>query len=291
MNEGRWDERGWQEYEVASFAEFHKVLEDVETQLPRALYGQVLYRGQEKSRWDLKPGIGRYLQTYKNSGLSEKRILVEEWNLVRDFRRQAGAYLERMPKDGWEVWVLAQHHGIPTRLLDWTHSPLAALYFAVEKPSKDNEDDDSAVWLLYLPKAVLPATEERRPKAIAEAYGVSSSDPILPHPMDVKEVSAYMPGYEVPRVRAQLGIFTVHPHPTEPLQGSNLPDRARLYKVVVKNYAREQIKRTLANYGIFRQTLFPDLAGLADSLRWQKIGVLENPAGEPTPEETESSPP
>jgi FRG domain-containing protein len=106
--EGRWDERGWQEYEVASFPEFHDVLEDVQRQLPiRWLYGQVVYRGQEKVNWPLQTGIGRHLQTYKDSGCAKERLLVEEWNLVREFRRQAGAYLGRMPKDGWEVWVIA----------------------------------------------------------------------------------------------------------------------------------------------------------------------------------------
>lgn len=99
--------------------------------------------------------------------------------------------------------------------------------------------------------------------------------------MNVEEVRAYMPGHEVPRVRAQLGVFTVHPDPTEPLQPAHLPDTARLGKVVVKNSARQQIKFTLANYGISRQTLFPDLDGLAESIRWTKIGAMENPAGDP----------
>jgi hypothetical protein len=94
--------------------------------------------------------------------------------------------------------------------------------------------------------------------------------------MNVEEVRAYMPGYEVPRVRAQLGVFIVHPDPIEPLQGETLPDGARLFKVAVKDSARKQIRFTLANYGIFRQTLFPDLAGLAESVRWTKIDALED---------------
>jgi hypothetical protein len=76
-------------------------------------------------------------------------------------------------------------------------------------------------------------------------------------------------------------VLTVHPDPIEPLQGATLPDGAQLFKVVVKNDSREEIKFTLANYGIFRQTLFPDLTGLAESIRWTKIGALENPAQEP----------
>ena len=261
------------EYKIASFANFHKVLEDVEKQLPRALYGQVLYRGQAKAGWELKPGIGRHLETYETHALDKQRLLLDEWRMVQDFRRQAGAYLGRMPDEGWEAWVLAQHHGLPTRLLDWTHSPLAALYFAVERPSKDNDNDDSAVWLLYMPTQFIPPPEVHVPKEWKNK--VDRSDTYRPHPLDVEEVRGYMPGNEVPRVRAQLGVFTVHPNPTEPLQATNLPDRARLYKVVVKNHAREQIQLTLANYGIFRQTLFPDLDGLAESIRWTRVGVLE----------------
>ena len=252
---------------VASFAEFHEALEDMEKQLGVPLYGQTLYREQEKAGWGLVPGIGRNLKVYEARGCDKNKMLADEWRMVQDFRRQAGAYLGRMPDEGWEVWVLAQHHGIPTRLLDWTHSPLAALYFAVEKPSKDDDKADSAVWLLYLPGGFIPPP---------------GADADRPHPMDVEEVSGYLPGHEVPRVRAQSGVFTVHPQPTEPLQAAHLSDdRARLGKVVVQNSARQQIKFTLANYGISRQTLFPDLDGLAEFIRWTRIGALENPAGEP----------
>jgi len=273
MDEGHKDKGVLKEYEVTCFTRFHEVLEDVQSQLSVPLYGQVLYRGHAKARWDLKPGIGRNLAVYKAYSNPKEQMLDDEWRMVQDFRRQAGAHLGRRLEDGWEAWVLAQHHGIPTRLLDWTHSPLAALYFAVDTPSKDNDNDDSAVWLLYLPKGFLPAPDLELP----ESFEVPSSDAKCPHPLDVEEVRGYIPGHEVPRVRAQAGVFTVHPDPTEPLEATNLPDKAQLYKVVVPNRAREQIKFTLANYGIFRQTLFPDLTNLAESIRWTRIGSLENP--------------
>lgn len=258
MEESCKEKRVLTEHVVASFAEFHEALEMIEKEIGVRLYGQTLYRGQEKAEWGLVPGVGRNLNVYKAYNLDKQKMLNDEWRMVQDFRRQAGAYLGRMPDDGWEVWVLAQHHGIPTRLLDWTHNPLAALYFAVEKPSKDNEDDDSAVWVLYLPTGFIPPTGANNPP-----------------PMKVKEVRGYMPGHEVPRVRAQSGVFTVHPKPTEPLQAAHLPKGARLGKVVIQNRARQQIKLTLANYSISRQTLFPDLDGLADFIRWTRIGVLE----------------
>ena len=134
-----------EEYSVSSFAEFHGVLESVEEHHGATNYG-TLYRGQKDARWGLKPGIGRPLEVYEARGYSLSDLLRDEDRMVQLFRRQAAAFLGRMSKDGWEAWVLAQHHGIPTRLLDWTFSPLAALYFAVER----GFDGDNAVWMLYL---------------------------------------------------------------------------------------------------------------------------------------------
>ena len=241
-------------YSVSSFAEFHEVLESVEERHGAPIYG-TLYRGQEDAQWGLTPGIGRHLKVYESRGYSLNDLLRDEDRMVQLFRRQAAAFLGRMPKDGWEAWVLAQHHGIPTRLLDWTFSPLAALYFAVER----GFDGDSAVWMLYLPTKFIPPTDDD-----------------LVHPKDVTEVRGYLPGHEVPRVRAQSGVFTTHPRPTKPLSVEHLPTKAKLSKVVVEKSARKKLKETLAHYGISRQTLFPDLDGLAEFIRWTKIDALHH---------------
>src|ERR1035438_8997770 len=68
-------------------------------------------------------------------------LLNVEKLMMADFERQQLPFAEFEPKDAWDLLALAQHHGLPTRLLDWTYSALAALWFCVEKPPKKDERD------------------------------------------------------------------------------------------------------------------------------------------------------
>jgi hypothetical protein len=56
--------------------------------------------------------------------------------MLREFERLSLPFTEFEPKDEWDLLALAQHHGLPTRLLDWSYSALTALWFCVKKPPK-----------------------------------------------------------------------------------------------------------------------------------------------------------
>lgn len=70
-----------------------------------------------------------------------------EEHVLRNFIRYSRPHLDAArPHDDWELLIAAQHHGVPTRLLDWSYSPLVAAFFATRPPS--GEDRDRAVWRL-----------------------------------------------------------------------------------------------------------------------------------------------
>src|SRR5688572_33104522 len=74
----------------------------------------VVYRGVKSTSYKLIPKIGRYKTLHSRDRVNEERAI------LRLFREQAFPYLTFIPENDWEWLAIAQHHGLPTRLLDWT---------------------------------------------------------------------------------------------------------------------------------------------------------------------------
>jgi len=108
--------------------------------------GRWIFRGHSRADWDLRSGLERAIARFDMGGRTVAEL---EGGLVRQFARRAHHYLADAPKrDSWVEWLaLMQHHGAPTRLLDFTYSFYVALFFALE----DMEPEEPcAVWALDL---------------------------------------------------------------------------------------------------------------------------------------------
>mgnify|MGYP001596641294 FL=1 len=143
-----------------------------------------------------------------------------------------------MPTDNWEWLALAQHHGLPTRLLDWTRNPLVAAYFAVEQA----HDEDSAIYIFQDP------------------YTINTTK--NPDPLKIEKVMKFIPNHVTKRITVQAGVFTVHPKPIAKFNDS------RIKKIIIAKESRGDLKKELFKYGIHRASLFPDLEGLTKHICW-----------------------
>lgn len=177
-----------------------------------------------------------------------------EYNLLHRFRRHAHSVLKR-ETSLWETITLAQHHGLPTRMLDWTSNSLAALYFAAESQASE----DGAVFAF------------RPIKQFTEYLCVHRDEPLFQkhvrEPLKVVGIKIIFPMMSSDRLVAQSGAFTIQ-KPWKPLdeqadakfRRGNL-DIVVMFKWRLPKECKVKVLDQLNRTGIHHRSLFPDLAG------------------------------
>ncbi len=243
------------------------------------------FRGHPEKCENLTPKIFR--PEYITRNVVEPHT---EYSVIEYFKRVAPALTQNIPnQDDHCDWLfLMQHHGAPTRLLDWTENALVALYFAVRNflDGKDGElwaiypyflnkegygfngiATQSNAILQYLAKepylAITPISDnQERQEKLAKEFGLSE---IPQYPL------ALYPTMNFSRMVNQLSTFTIHPSPSILRQKNTILDllgdnKKYLVRYIIPYDSKRELIQDLKTLGISRRTLFPDLDGLSQTI-------------------------
>lgn len=200
------------------------------------------FRGQANKEWKLLPKAGRpeyYLPNDRDLGR------FNAWD------KKAIGYAP-LPEKDLDKLALAQHHGLATRLLDWTMNPLVATYFACESSS----DTDGIIYIFEPPE-----------KFVTEETSIS-------HLKAENGIYGYMPKAISPRILSQRGLFTVHCDASSVIQSTTsrwFDDKASLYSVIIPASIKANLIAHLSDYGIDKSFLFPDLDGLSEHINFETL--------------------
>jgi FRG domain len=218
----------------------------------------LLYGGQRSSKWNLLPSIAIKLKNRRN----EKKCFGQlERELFEDFRKRTFPFLQSVPESRLDWLTLAQHHQLPTRLLDWSANAFTALWFAVNRgtivraaPGRPDDDKYGAVWIFQTQRHDWVEPEQE------ESLDIFNPPKLL----------VYMPRSVTGRVPAQFGFFTIHPDNNghfEPLN-HDARYRSRVKKILIPRSRFPELRQALDRMGINDFSLFPGLDGLARQVRW-----------------------
>lgn len=218
---------------ISSFGDFHEYVS-------KNISPNSLCRGvTDIERHQLIPSVGRFLPRHQSKPDPRRALERSERDALRIFAVECASFLGRPIQSKWELLAIAQHHGLPTRLLDWTLNPLIALFFA----SNGAWNVDGAVYSVKIDLWIDNETEAKQ------------------NPFDLQEIRAFMPAHVAPRIKSQSGIFSIQPDPTVPFSYPGMKH------VVVKAGAKRNIQSDLLRYGIHEKALYADLDGLAAWIR------------------------
>lgn len=210
----------------------------------------MIFRGASDFRkHKLRPKVGRCEDGHDPYRKNREKSLYDR------FKQFSALHWTVRLDSWWDIIAVAQHHGLATRLLDWTFNPLVAAWFALADRFPDT------------PKTCKPGPSTfEAPEHPAVIYATKLPDQVdvnrIVNPMDLEGVLSFLPAHGTRRIAVQSGVFTVHGQPDEDWDDENIT-------ALLLDFDRPQwlsATRHLLRFGVHRYALFPDLDGLSRHL-------------------------
>jgi hypothetical protein len=253
----------WEALNSALFA-------DTENKRTHRFRSNFAYRGVSNKDYALKPGIARLVPPYPGM----------EDNLLKQFKKYAARDVVERDTD-WHWLTVAQHHGLPTRLLDWSYSPLIATHFATAN-LVSRTTPDAAIWKVNFAQVheLLQAKETKVLKEFgskifsidALCVGIPSIDALNGHSSSSNEVAVF---FEPPsiddRVINQFAYFSAISNPflafDDWLRHPTVSAKVDAKKIIIPSALKWEFRDKLDQCNINERVLMPGLDGLCAWLR------------------------
>lgn len=243
------------------------------------------FRGESNGQCPLFPKIGEYDSIFENY-------------FLQSFRRKAAGLANVPPRQGHtDLWLfLAQHYGVPTRLLDWTEGLLHALYFAINRAEKDpkifmlnphklNELAGTSSDKLNYPLTWVKGKIGSIYIGLAWEHRKINKKLINDHSINIDIPLAFPATYHDSRMFSQRSCFTIHGRSLLPLEvilsneKVNKSEYLVEYKIDIE--AKNSLLKELSILGVSASTIFPDLDHLALDLetevkRFHELDIHKN---------------
>lgn len=238
-----------------------------------------------KNSWN--EGIKHYRSNYVFMGQSDSsfkletslmRLKGEYWRLEKNILRNFRKYSELEEPTGdfciWKWLAIGQHHGLPTRLLDWTYSPFVALHFATA--DLEHYDRDGIIWCVDFNEVHKNLLPDKLKIILDEEQSNAFTVELLDKFKDLSDLSdlatePYILFFEPPsmdsRIVNQFALFSILSDPTLPIDDW-LKAHPTLYKrIILPRKIKWEIRDKLDQANITERVLFPGLDGLASWLK------------------------
>ncbi len=243
------------------------------------------YRGVNVHDYRLENGLSRLGTPYEGM----------EKNLIKQFKKYAHEHVFERESE-WHWISIAQHHGLPTRLLDWTYSPFVALHFATN--NVDNFSDDAAVWKVNYAETHALLQKEHKAKLKEFGSSIFSIDALVESIKDLDALnSKHADNYEIAvffepptidqRIVNQFAYFSALSDPFLKMDDwflmPHVKNKVSVTKIIIPARMKWEIRDKLDQSNINERVLMTGLDGLCSWLKRHYKPVVSANGRRPKP--------